>query len=71
MIAQRMKRTFEKIGLDKFEKKVVVAHDWGCFYFYLFDKVVLKIFRLFLDSSMISLLSMYLPMLKCRALQQS
>ena len=71
VIAQRMKRTFEKIGLDKYEKKVVVAHDWGCFYFYLFDKVVLRIFRLFRGSLTISSLLMCLPIPRCEVLLRS
>ena len=67
VIVQRMKRTFEKIGLEKYQKKVVVAHDWGCFYFYLFDKVINIPFRHFLESSTILLHLMCLLMLRCRA----
>lgn len=40
MIVQRMKATFDEVGLSKFDKKVVMAHDWGCFYTYLYDKVI-------------------------------
>lgn len=55
VIVQRMKATFDAIGLSKFEKKVVMAHDWGCFYAYLFDKVTSIRFRPILAHSTTSL----------------
>jgi len=39
VIVERMKVTFEEIGVANFEKKIIVAHDWGCTYTYIFDKV--------------------------------
>ncbi len=39
VIVQRMRATFDAINLSKYEKRIAVAHDWGCFYFYLYDKV--------------------------------
>lgn len=45
MIVERLKATFEEVGVPKFQKKIIVAHDWGCFYTYLFDKVIIIFLR--------------------------
>lgn len=32
-----LKFTFDSLNIDS-KQKVLVAHDWGCFYGYMFDK---------------------------------
>ena len=39
VIVDRLRATLEKF--DSYENKVLVAHDWGCVYGYMFDKVLL------------------------------
>ena len=39
VIVDRLKATFDCLKDQKFDKKVLVAHDWGCFYGYLYDEV--------------------------------
>jgi hypothetical protein len=50
VVVQRLRATFDLVNLEKYEKRVVVAHDWGCYYFYLFDKVFTLRFRLSQES---------------------
>ena len=40
-ITENIKYTIDNIeGFSKIQKKMLVAHDWGCFYGYLVDEVV-------------------------------
>lgn len=38
VIAEALRKTIDDIPEIKEKEKIVVAHDWGCFYAYLFDK---------------------------------
>ena len=45
-LVQSIKFTFESIeGLEKIQRKILVAHDWGYFYGYLFDQKYPKYFN--------------------------
>lgn len=45
VVVDRIKATLDEVGLDRFQKKIIVAHDWGCFYSYSFDQVLLLLLR--------------------------
>lgn len=45
VIADRIKATLDEVGLQRFDKKMIVAHDWGCVYAYHFDQVLNFLFR--------------------------
>ena len=43
VVVDRLKATIDLIpGVDK---KILISHDWGCFYGYVFDQVLRSRFR--------------------------
>ena len=45
VVVDRIKATLDAVKAEQFEKRIIVAHDWGCVYTYQFDQVLAHPFR--------------------------
>ena len=39
VLVERIKASFDQVGVDGYRQKMLVGHDWGAIYAHLYDKV--------------------------------